>query len=239
MTWSIIARDHATGQLGIAVATKFFAVGACVPHIAARFGGIATQALVNPYYGIDGVKLLREGRTPEEIIKTLDRGRRRPRKPATAHHGCEGPHRRAHRPGMRRMVRAYRGRRLFDCRQHAGGRCRARRHRECLCRQREPALCATADRSHAGRRSGRRRQARKTIGGASDPWRGRMVRSRPARRRPRRSATRAGTARTGQPRTLGALPEIPADPRKSGRDYRSRNHRRRHRSRDCGRDDDD
>lgn len=65
MTWSIIARDHATGQFGIAVATKFFAVGACVPHIAARFGGIATQ------YGIDGVKLLREGRTPEEIIKTL------------------------------------------------------------------------------------------------------------------------------------------------------------------------
>ena len=71
MTWSIIARDHATGQLGIAVATRFFAVGACVPHIAARFGGIATQALINPYYGIDGVKLLREGRTPEEIIKTL------------------------------------------------------------------------------------------------------------------------------------------------------------------------
>ena len=71
MTWSIIARDHATGQLGIAVATRFFAVGARVPHIAARFGGIATQALINPYYGIDGLKLLREGRTPEEIIKTL------------------------------------------------------------------------------------------------------------------------------------------------------------------------
>ena len=71
MTWSIIARDHATGQLGIAVATRFFAVGAHVPHIAARFGGIATQALVNPYYGIDGLKLLREGRAPEEIINTL------------------------------------------------------------------------------------------------------------------------------------------------------------------------
>jgi uncharacterized Ntn-hydrolase superfamily protein len=71
MTWSIIARDHATGQLGIAVATRFFAVGARVPHIAARFGGIATQALVNPYYGIDGLKLLREGRAPEEIINTL------------------------------------------------------------------------------------------------------------------------------------------------------------------------
>jgi uncharacterized Ntn-hydrolase superfamily protein len=71
MTWSIIARDDATGQFGIAVATRFFAVGARVPHIAAGIGGIATQALVNPYYGIDGVRLLREGRTPREIVATL------------------------------------------------------------------------------------------------------------------------------------------------------------------------
>ena len=48
MTWSIIARDNATGQFGIAVATRFFAVGARVPHIAAGIGAIATQALVNP-----------------------------------------------------------------------------------------------------------------------------------------------------------------------------------------------
>jgi uncharacterized Ntn-hydrolase superfamily protein len=71
MTWSIIARDSATGHFGIAVATRFFAVGARVPHIAAGIGGIATQALVNPYYGIDGVKLLREGREPGDIVKTL------------------------------------------------------------------------------------------------------------------------------------------------------------------------
>ena len=71
MTWSIIARDNATGQFGIAAATRFFAVGARVPHIAAGFGGIATQALVNPYYGIDGVKLLRERRSPRDIVETL------------------------------------------------------------------------------------------------------------------------------------------------------------------------
>jgi uncharacterized Ntn-hydrolase superfamily protein len=71
MTWSIIARDKQTGQFGIAVATRFFAVGARVPHIAAGLGGIATQALVNPYYGIDGVKLLREGKSPQDIINTL------------------------------------------------------------------------------------------------------------------------------------------------------------------------
>ena len=71
MTWSIIARDSATGQIGIAVATRFFAVGARVPYIVPGFGGIATQALTNPYYGIDGVKLLREGRHPRDIVDTL------------------------------------------------------------------------------------------------------------------------------------------------------------------------
>ena len=71
MTWSIIARDQATGHIGIAVATRFFAVGARVPHIAAGFGGVATQALVNPYYGIDGIKLLREGKSPREIVDIL------------------------------------------------------------------------------------------------------------------------------------------------------------------------
>jgi uncharacterized Ntn-hydrolase superfamily protein len=71
MTWSIIAHDNASGQFGIAVATRFFAVGARVPHIAPRIGGIATQALSNPYYGIDGLKLLREGKSPREIVETL------------------------------------------------------------------------------------------------------------------------------------------------------------------------
>ena len=69
MTWSIIARDAATGEFGIAVATRFFAVGARVPYIAAGIGGIATQALVNPYY--DGLKLLRSGRAPCDVVETL------------------------------------------------------------------------------------------------------------------------------------------------------------------------
>src|ERR1700694_4123284 len=71
MTWSIIARDSAPGHFGIAVATRFFAVGARVPHIAAGLGAVATQALVNTYYGIDGVKLLREGSEHGDIVKAL------------------------------------------------------------------------------------------------------------------------------------------------------------------------
>ena len=70
MTWSIIAKDSTTGEIGIAVATRFFAVGALVPHIAPGIGGIATQALVNPYYGIDGARLLREGKSPDDIVES-------------------------------------------------------------------------------------------------------------------------------------------------------------------------
>ena len=74
MTWSIIARDSSTGRFGIAVATRFFAVGARVPHIAAGIGAVATQALVNPYYGIDGLTLLRAGKSPRETIDLLKAG---------------------------------------------------------------------------------------------------------------------------------------------------------------------
>src|SRR6202000_1165939 len=71
MTWSIIARDSVSGQFGIAAATTFLGVGARVPHTAAGIGAVATQALVNCYYGIDGVRMLREGKSPQEIVATL------------------------------------------------------------------------------------------------------------------------------------------------------------------------
>src|SRR5579871_1273309 len=71
MTWSIIAHDRETGQFGIAVATKFFAVGARVPHVVAGVGALATQAMLNPYYGIDGVKLLQIGLATQSIIDAL------------------------------------------------------------------------------------------------------------------------------------------------------------------------
>ena len=78
MTWSLIARDPATGAFGIAVATKNFAVGCRVPHIAAGIGAVATQALSNPFYGVNGIRLLREGKSAPDVVKALvaaDHGR--------------------------------------------------------------------------------------------------------------------------------------------------------------------
>jgi len=71
MTWSIIAKDPETGSYGVAVTTKFFAVGALCPYGAAQVGALATQALVNPLYGHDGLRLLAEGRSAEQIVSIL------------------------------------------------------------------------------------------------------------------------------------------------------------------------
>lgn len=71
MTWSIIARDKNTGQFGIAVATRFFAVGALAPHLKSRVGAIATQALANVFYGTDGLHLLQKGASAKEVVSAV------------------------------------------------------------------------------------------------------------------------------------------------------------------------
>ena len=71
MTWSILARDPASGALGLAVATKFFAVGALCLHGDGGVGAIATQALVNPTLGPRGLRLLREGAVAADVVARL------------------------------------------------------------------------------------------------------------------------------------------------------------------------
>jgi uncharacterized Ntn-hydrolase superfamily protein len=68
MTWSIIAKDPATGAFGLAVATCAFAVGARVPYGCGGVGAVATQSFVNPFAGIDGLRLLQEGRSARDVI---------------------------------------------------------------------------------------------------------------------------------------------------------------------------
>jgi uncharacterized Ntn-hydrolase superfamily protein len=71
VTFSIVARDPDTGDLGIAVASKFLAVGAVVPHARAGVGAIATQALANVRYGPDGLALMEDGSSAEEAVRRL------------------------------------------------------------------------------------------------------------------------------------------------------------------------
>ena len=78
MTWSIIAKEPATGRLGVIVASKFFAVGSMVPHIRTGVGAVASQAFVNPFYGPRGLAMMQAGSTAAEVINLLtvaDEGR--------------------------------------------------------------------------------------------------------------------------------------------------------------------
>ncbi len=70
MTWSILARD-AQGHFGMAIASRFFAVGALCLHSARGVGMLATQALLNPLYGPAGLALLGTGHSAAEVLRQL------------------------------------------------------------------------------------------------------------------------------------------------------------------------
>ena len=70
MTWSILARDD-QGRFGVAIASRFFAVGALCVHVQRGVGALSTQALMNPLYGPAGLALLAAGESASDVIKTL------------------------------------------------------------------------------------------------------------------------------------------------------------------------
>lgn len=71
MTFSIVAASDATSAWGIAVASRFLAVGAIVPGAAAGAGAVATQAFANASYRPEGLRMLRQGRTAQEVLDLL------------------------------------------------------------------------------------------------------------------------------------------------------------------------
>lgn len=77
-TYSIVARDPQTGEMGVAVQSNWFSVGSLVSWAEAGVGAIATQSFVNPSFGPHGLELLRSGKTAQDVLKELldaDEGR--------------------------------------------------------------------------------------------------------------------------------------------------------------------
>src|SRR5829696_4149646 len=77
-TFSIVARDTATGELGVAVQSHWFSVGTTVSWAEAGVGAVATQSFVNKSFGIRGLNLLRNGSTAQQALDSLlatDEGR--------------------------------------------------------------------------------------------------------------------------------------------------------------------
>ena len=70
-TFSIVARDPATGELGVAVQSHWFSVGSIVAWAEAGVGAVATQSFVDPSYGKNGLDLMRSGRSAPEVLKEL------------------------------------------------------------------------------------------------------------------------------------------------------------------------
>jgi uncharacterized Ntn-hydrolase superfamily protein len=70
-TFSIVGYDPATGDLGVAVQSKFFGVGSVVPWARAGVGAIATQSYANVAYGQDGLRLLESGRSAKDTLQEL------------------------------------------------------------------------------------------------------------------------------------------------------------------------
>jgi uncharacterized Ntn-hydrolase superfamily protein len=78
VTYSLVACDLDAEQWGVAVESKFLAVGSVVPWAEPLLGAVATQAYANPRYGPDGLTLLREGLSADEVVERLvaaDEGR--------------------------------------------------------------------------------------------------------------------------------------------------------------------
>lgn len=71
MTYSIVARDPATGFHGVAVASRFFAVGALVPHVRGGRCAVATQAFVNPLWGIEAADRMARGEAAATVLADL------------------------------------------------------------------------------------------------------------------------------------------------------------------------
>jgi uncharacterized Ntn-hydrolase superfamily protein len=70
-TFSIVARDSATGEMGVAVQSHWFSVGTVVSWAEAGAGAIATQSFVNKSFGIRGLELLKKGLTAQQALDTL------------------------------------------------------------------------------------------------------------------------------------------------------------------------
>ena len=120
MTYSLLVRDCATGALGAAVASRFFAVGAMCIHVEGGVAALSTQALVNPMYAVQAMPRLRAGEPADAMLASL--GGAGPGAPQRQFHIIDAAGRIAQHTGPDCVTWSghARGRERVGCRQHAG-----------------------------------------------------------------------------------------------------------------------
>ena len=218
MTWSLIARD-ATGAFGVAVASRFFAVGALCPHAASGVGALATQALVNPLYAPAALEAMAQRRRSRGDRARADRRRRGPRPPAAA------PDRPARAASPRTpAARASTGAAIAPVaairvagNMLAGPQVLDDTAAAFEANQRAAAsplrLIVAMEAGEAAGGDKRGKQAAALIVCTTETYPG----ARPARRRPRRADRRIAPPVREEPRALPAVRRLPAPPRRSRR----------------------
>jgi uncharacterized Ntn-hydrolase superfamily protein len=89
-TYSIVACDLEAEQWGVSVQSKFLSVGSVVPWAEPHVGAVATQAYANPRYGPNGLELLRQGLSAQEVLRRLGKDCSRPngRQPRSSPWAC-------------------------------------------------------------------------------------------------------------------------------------------------------
>jgi hypothetical protein len=120
-TFSIVARDSITGEIGVAVASRFFAVGSVVPWARADVGAVATQSFANTSLGWRGLELLERGATPEDAMKILLRNDTEPDRRPSWHCGFRWKVSHLHRQELCAMGRWEKRTELRCSRKHPSG----------------------------------------------------------------------------------------------------------------------
>ena len=222
MTWSIIARDTRDGRNRRSPSRPSSSRSAAASLICAPASvRLATQALTNPLYGRRGLALLGAGVPAEDVVRMLTALTRGKLPPASCD-GCEGGSPRIPE-AIASIGPATRRPRVLLCRKHARGTACRRRYVGSPSSKTValPMARRMIEAMKAGEAAGGDKRGKQSacLGDRLD--RG-IFRSRSAGRRSSRSARRARAARGGEPRTLGALPEIPAAQARSRWRARSR-----------------
>jgi uncharacterized Ntn-hydrolase superfamily protein len=109
MTYSIVATCPETGHRGIALASRFFAAGALVPYIRGNLAAVASQAFINPLWGLESVERLARGESGEEVVADLVR------------RDAGEAHRQIHMIDARGRVAAHTGTKAVDWAGHVAG----------------------------------------------------------------------------------------------------------------------
>ena len=222
-TYSIVARDAETGELGVAVQSHWFSVGSIVSWAAPGVGAVATQSFVDPAYGPLGLELMASGKTAEQALASLVAGDEHRERAPGGDGGREGRHCGAHRgAGDRRGLRPQ-GRRVLGAGEPHAERDRVRCD-----------ACGLHDIRRRPRRAPDGGAGRRAGGGRGHP---RQAVRRAARREGRSHAAGVGRARVrsahrGPSRSArGTAPAAHAGPRLQLHERRRRAHDDRRMSR--------